>query len=65
MSFEKKSKSETERDYYHQKLNVRVASPVMERPKTQDLRKLRNFKKIPEMFETDDEYPAGHLKDVF
>ena len=50
--------SETELDYYHHKVNVRVA----ERPNTQDLRKLRNFKKIPEMLGFDAEYLAVHTK---
>ena len=37
--------SETELDYYHQKVNVRVASRVAEPPKTYyDLRRLVNFK---------------------
>ena len=37
--------SETELDYYHQKINVRVALQVAEQLKT-----FRNFKKNPEMF---------------
>ena len=42
--------SETEPDYYHQKVNIGVASRVAEQfKKTKDLRKLGNFKKIPEM----------------
>ena len=40
--------SETGLDYYQQKMNVRVASQVAEPLKTEDLRKLGNFKKIPE-----------------
>ena len=39
--------SETELDYYHQKVSVQVASRIGERIKTLDLRKLGNFKKIP------------------
>ena len=41
--------SETELHYYHQKVNVRVASRVFERLNTQDPRKWRNFKKISDM----------------
>ena len=47
--------SETELDYYHQKVNGWVA----ERLKTYDLRK------IPEMFGFNDEYPAVHPKAKF
>ena len=54
--------SETELDWYHQKVNTRVASQVVERPKTQDLRKLGSYKKIHEMFGFNGEYPAVHPK---
>ena len=54
-----------EQDYYHLKVNVRVASRVTEPLKTKDLRKLGNFKKIPEMPEFDGEYPAVHPKAKF
>ena len=40
--------SETELDYYHQKVNVRVTSRVHEQLKM-DLRKLGNFKRITGM----------------
>ena len=40
--------SETKLDYYHQKVNVQIASRVAERRKTWDLRKLGNFKEITE-----------------
>ena len=50
--------SETELDYYDQKVIVRVA----ERLKTKDLRKLKNFKKILGMLEFDGEYLAEHPK---
>ena len=40
-------------------MNVRVASRVAERVKTQ---KLGNFKKIPEMLGYDGQYPAAHPK---
>ena len=50
--------SETELDYYHQKVNVRVASRDIERPKTQDLRKIESFRKIPEMVGFDGKYSA-------
>ena len=53
--------SETELDYYHQKVNARVAA----RLKTEDLRKLGSFKKIPEMFGFNSEYPAVHPKVKF
>ena len=39
---------ERELDYYHQKVNIRVAPRVAKRLKTQDLRTLGNFKEIPE-----------------
>ena len=38
--------SEIKLDFSDQKLNIRVASQVVERRKTWDLRKLENFKKI-------------------
>ena len=37
--------SETEIDYYHQKMNVQVALGLAERPRTYALMTLRNFKK--------------------
>ena len=49
--------SETELNYYHHRVNVQV--------ETYDLRKLGNFKKIPEMLGFDDEYPAVHPKAKF
>ena len=49
-------------DYYHQKVNTRIASRVAKLLKTYDLRKLRNFKQIPGMLELDRECQAGHLK---
>ena len=52
--------SETDLDYYHQNVNVRVASPAAEQLKTWDPRKLENYKKILEMLESDGEYPGGH-----
>ena len=51
--------SETELDNYHQKLNVKFASRVVGRLKTEGLRKLGNFKKIPEMLGFDIEYSAS------
>ena len=47
------ARSETRLECYHQKVNVRVASRVAKWPKSYDLRKLRNFKKIPENFGTE------------
>ena len=57
--------SETELDYYHQKLSVWVASQVSKRLKALDRRKLGNFKKTPEMLQFDEEYPAVQLKAKF
>ena len=60
--------SKTELDYHHQKVNVRVTSRVAERLKTKNLRKLGNFKKIPEILGFDGEYPAVTQKpdlDIF
>ena len=57
--------STSELDYYDQKVNVRVASRVAERLKTQNLRKLRNFKNIPKMLGFHSEYPAIHPKAKF
>ena len=41
------STGETELDYYHHKVNVKVASQNVERSKTSDVRKLDNFQKNP------------------
>ena len=38
---------------------------IVERLKTQDLRKLGNFEEIPEKLEFDGEYPVGHIKGKF
>ena len=48
----------TELNYYYQKLNARAPSRVAEQFKTEDLWKLGNFKKIPEVLGFDDEHPA-------
>ena len=50
--------SQPEVNYYHQNVNIRVAG----RLKTEDLRKLENFKKLPKLIEIDDEGTAGYLK---
>ena len=59
---------------YHKSSEARLSSPesewlvasrVAERRKTKDLGKLGNFKKIVEIFEIDDEFPAGHPKSRF
>ena len=55
--------SETELDYYHQKVNVWVAWRIPEKRKTEDLERLVNFKRIPGMHVVDGKYPAGNLKD--
>ena len=39
--------SEREQDYYYQKANIGVASRIVKRLKTQGLRKVGKFKKIP------------------
>ena len=52
--------SETEVDYYHQKVNVRASERLKK-----DLRKLGNFRKIREMLESDDPYPACHPRCKF
>ena len=52
--------SEMEPHYYHQKVNIRVASRVAKWLKTYNLRKLRKFKKIPEILGLDGEYPTVH-----
>ena len=63
--------SETELDFYHQKVNIRVTSRVAERlaekmpERFKDCRKLGNFKKNPEIYGIDGKYPAGHPKDKF
>ena len=54
--------SKSELHYYHQRVNVQVASRVLERRKTQDLRKLRNFKKISEKLGTDSKSSVGYPK---
>ena len=51
--------------YSHQKVNVRVASRVGKRLKIQDLRKLRNIKKILEMLGFDGECPAVQTQAKF
>ena len=57
--------SETELDYYHQKVSVRVASRVAERLETLDLRKLGNLKKVFGMIGFDGEYLDGHRRAKF
>ena len=51
--------------YYHEKVNLQVASQVAKLLKAYDLRKLRNFKKIPEMLGFDGEFPFVHQKAKF
>ena len=48
-------------DYYHQRVNVRVATQVVEILKMGSW-KSGNFKKIPEMLGFHGEYPADHPK---
>ena len=59
------STSHTKPGYYQQKMNVRVSSPVEGRLKTQDLRKLGIFRKIPELLGFHGEDPAVHQKAKF
>ena len=54
--------NETDLDYNHQKKNAQVVSQVNEKLRTEDHRKLGNFKKIPVMLGFDNQYPAGHPK---
>ena len=54
--------SETEPDYYHQKVN---AYELLNDLRLKDPRKFENFKKNPEMLEFDGEYPAGYPKAKF
>ena len=54
--------SETELDYYHQKVNVPVVSRLAERLKTLNIRKLRNFKKIFQILGFDAKYLPVHPK---
>ena len=56
---------ETELDYYHQKVNVRVASRVAKELKIYDLGRLGNLKKMPEILGFDSECPAGYPKAKF
>ena len=49
-------------DYYQQTMNIRVASRFFERFKNEDLRKLRNFKKISEVLRIDGQVPSWPLK---
>ena len=57
--------SETELDYYRQKVIVGVVSQIAEPFKTLDLKELRNFKKIPEILGTESKCPASHPKANF
>ena len=57
--------NEAKLPYYHQKVNIRVASQVAKQLKTQDLRKLETFKKISEMLGIDDQFPAIQTKAKF
>ena len=50
--------SEKELDYYHEHVNARFVSRIAEWLKTEDLRKVENSEKIPEMIKFNREYPA-------
>ena len=54
--------SETELDYYHQKVNVRVTSRPDERLKIDDFRKIENFKNNPWNARVYIEYPSCNPK---
>ena len=56
---------EAKLDYHHQKVNVRVSWLVTKQLKTEDFRKLENFKKIAEKPRTDDKSLAGRTKPKF
>ena len=51
--------------FYHQKVNVWTASQVVERLKTYYIRKVGNYKKIPDKLRFDGTYSANHLKAKF
>ena len=57
------STSEKELAYYHQRVNVRVASRVAKHLKTWDLTKLANCKKILKIL--GNSYSVAHLKIKF
>ena len=52
-------------DYYNKKENTWVASYVGERRKIWDLKKVGNFKKIPEMLGIEGEKQTGQPKGKF
>ena len=54
--------SETELQYYHQRVSVQVASRVVKILKAFDFRKLGNFKKILGILGVDGEYLVRHPK---
>ena len=53
-----------ELNHYHQKVTVGVASQVLKRLMTQDLKKTKNFKKSPEMLGNYGKYPSNHPKRI-
>lgn len=57
--------SKMELVYYLKKVNARITSRFAKQCKIKDLRKTRNFKKVPETLGIYDEYPAPHTKDKF
>ena len=52
------TKNHTELNYYHQKVNVWVARQLS----NENLRKLGNFKKFPEIIKIDNEFTVDYLK---
>ena len=57
------SQNKAELDYSQYRVNLLVASRLVERLKTEDLRKLRKLKQSPKMLGFDGEYPADCPKD--
>ena len=57
--------SEAELHYFHQNVSARVTSRVAEPLKTEDLRELGNFQKIPEMLGFHGEYSVVQPKAKF
>ena len=58
------TRSDTELDYYQQKVNVQAnCLTSCQTTEDLDLRKLGNFKKTPKVLGFDCEYPADHSKD--
>ena len=57
--------NKTEIDYYHQRVNIPIASQVAERLKTLDCKKAGNFKKTLEILGIKGKDPTSHPKPIF